>query len=522
MLQLHRTAQRSVSRLRQSRFPTSVSSSRASQFPTFSQFQRGYASTSNEPYDVVVIGGGPGGYVAAIKAAQLGLRTACVEKRGSLGGTCLNVGCIPSKAMLNNSHLYHQAQHDFKRRGIDVSEVSLNLPTMLSAKDASVTGLTKGVEFLFKQNGVTYVKGTASFQSPTEISVVLNEDNSTTTLTAKNTIIATGSEVTPFPGGAVPAIDEKVVVSSTGALSLERVPEKMVVIGGGVIGLELGSVWSRLGAEVTVVEFLGSIGGAGIDEEVAKQFQRLLQKQGLKFKLNTKVVAGQRVQSANGDGVVVKVEAAKGGKEEEIDADVVLVAIGRRPYTEGLNLEAIGVEVDPKGRIIIDDQFNTSVKGIKCIGDVTFGPMLAHKAEEEGIAAIEYIKTGHGHVNYNAIPSVVYTHPEVSWVGKTEQELKKDGVQYNVGKFSFTANSRAKTNLDTDGFVKILAEKETDRILGVHIIGPNAGEMIAEGVLAMEYGASAEDVARTTHAHPTLSEAFKEACMAAFSKPIHQ
>ncbi|KAL0059440.1 dihydrolipoamide dehydrogenase precursor [Marasmius tenuissimus] len=518
MLQLQRTAQRSISRrLRQTTFAhTSVS--RATQVPLF---RRGYASAADEPYDVVVIGGGPGGYVAAIKAAQLGLRTACVEKRGSLGGTCLNVGCIPSKAMLNNSHLYHQAQHDFKKRGIEVGEVSLNLPTMLAAKDSSVTGLTKGVEFLFKQNGVTYVKGTASFASPTEISVTLNEDNSKTTLTTKNTIIATGSEVTPFPGGAVPDIDEKVIISSTGALSLEKVPEKMVVIGGGVIGLELGSVWSRLGAEVTVVEFLGGIGGAGIDEEVAKNFQKLLQKQGLKFKLNTKVVGGERVQGANGDAVAVKVEAAKGGKEEEINADVVLVAIGRRPYTQGLNLEAIGVEVDNKGRIVIDDQFNTSVKGIKCIGDVTFGPMLAHKAEEEGIAAVEYIKSGHGHVNYAAIPSVVYTHPEVAWVGKTEQDLKKEGVKYNVGKFNFTANSRAKTNVDTEGFVKILAEKETDRILGVHIIGPNAGEMIAEGVLAMEYGASSEDVARTTHAHPTLSEAFKEACMAASSKPIH-
>ncbi|KAK7061126.1 dihydrolipoamide dehydrogenase precursor [Paramarasmius palmivorus] len=506
-------------RLRQSTFPRTNTSS------TVARFQRGYASAAeDEPYDVVVIGGGPGGYVAAIKAAQLGLRTACVEKRGSLGGTCLNVGCIPSKAMLNNSHLYHMAQHDFKKRGIDVSGVALNLPAMLSAKENSVTGLTKGIEFLFKQNGVTYVKGTASFASPTQISVALNDNGgTTTTLNAKNTIIATGSEVTPFPGGAVPDIDEKVIVSSTGALSLEKVPEKLIVIGGGVIGLELGSVWSRLGAEVTVVEFLGGIGGAGIDEEVAKQFQRLLSKQGLKFKLNTKVVGGERVKFANGgEGVSVKVEAAKGGKEELLDADVVLVAIGRRPYTQGLNLEAIGVEVDNRGRVVIDDQFNTSVKGIKCIGDATFGPMLAHKAEEEGIAAVEYIKSGHGHVNYNVIPSVVYTHPEVAWVGKTEQDLKKEGVQYNVGKFSFTANSRAKTNLDTDGFVKILAEKETDRILGVHVIGPNAGEMISEGVLAMEYGASSEDVARTCHAHPTLSEAFKEACMAAFGKPIHQ
>ncbi|KAF9465996.1 dihydrolipoyl dehydrogenase [Collybia nuda] len=475
---------------------------------------RGLA-TASEPYDVVVIGGGPGGYVAAIKAAQLGLKTACVEKRGSLGGTCLNVGCIPSKAMLNNSHLYHQAQHDFKRRGIDVSGVSLNLETMLGAKDTAVAGLTKGIEFLFKQNKVDYIKGAASFTSPTSISVDLL-DGGKTEVQTKNFVIATGSEVTPFPGGAI-EIDEKQIVSSTGALELQKVPEKLVVIGGGIIGLEMGSVWSRLGSEVTVVEFLGGIGGAGIDEEVAKGFQRLLTKQGIKFKLNTKVLSAEKKDGK----VFLKAEAAKGGKEETLEADVVLVAIGRRPYVQGLNLEAVGVELDNKGRIVIDDQFNTSVKNIKCIGDVTFGPMLAHKAEEEGIAAVEFLKSGHGHVNYNAIPSVVYTHPEVAWVGKTEQELKAAGVQYNIGKFNFSANSRAKTNMDADGFVKILAEKETDRIVGVHIIGPNAGEMISEGVLAVEYGASSEDIARTSHAHPTLSEAFKEAAMAAHSKPIH-
>ncbi|KAF5370903.1 hypothetical protein D9615_009804 [Tricholomella constricta] len=477
-------------------------------------WKRGLA-TAAEPYDVVVIGAGPGGYVAAIKAAQLGLRTACVEKRGSLGGTCLNVGCIPSKAMLNNSHIYHQTQHDLKRRGIDVTGVSLNLETMLAAKDNAVTGLTKGIEFLFKQNKVDYIKGAASFVSPTKISVDLT-DGGKSEVDSKNFLIATGSEVTPFPGGGIP-IDEQQIVSSTGALSLQKVPEKLVVIGGGIIGLEMGSVWSRLGSEVTVVEFLGGIGGAGIDEDVAKQFQRLLTKQGIKFKLNTKVVSAEKQDGK----VFLKAEAVKTGKEETLEADVVLVAIGRRPYVEGLNLAAAGVELDNKGRIIIDDQFNTSAKNIKCIGDVTFGPMLAHKAEEEGIAAVEYIKSGHGHVNYNAIPSVVYTHPEVSWVGKTEQELKAAGVKYNIGKFSFSANSRAKTNMDSEGFVKILAEKETDKVLGVHIIGPNAGEMIGEGVLALEYGASAEDIARTTHAHPTLSEAFKEAAMAAYSKPIH-
>ncbi|PPQ65852.1 hypothetical protein CVT26_000786, partial [Gymnopilus dilepis] len=479
---------------------------------------RGLATAANEPYDVVVIGGGPGGYVAAIKAAQLGLRTACIEKRGSLGGTCLNVGCIPSKAMLNNSHLYHQAQHDFARRGIDAT-VSLNLPKMLEAKNNAVLGLTKGVEYLFRQNKVDYIKGAASFVSPNRLSISPIADapeGTPTEVEGKNIIIATGSEVAPFPGGAI-TIDEKQIVSSTGALELQEVPKKMVVIGGGIIGLEMGSVWSRLGAEVTVVEFLGAIGGAGIDEEVSKQFQRLLQKQGLKFKLNTKVLSAEKKDGK----VILEAEPAKGGQSESLEADVVLVAVGRRPYTDGLNIEAAGVLLDNKGRIVIDDQFTTSQKHIKCIGDVTFGPMLAHKAEEEGIAAVEFIKSGHGHVNYAAIPSVVYTHPEVAWVGQTEQDLKAAGVKYSVGKFSFTANSRAKTNLETEGFVKIITEKETDRILGVHIIGPNAGEMIAEGVLAVEYGASAEDVARTCHAHPTLSEAFKEAAMAAYSKPIH-
>ncbi|KAL0958993.1 hypothetical protein HGRIS_014307 [Hohenbuehelia grisea] len=417
--------------------------------------------------------------------------------------------------MLNNSHLYHQAKHDFKKRGIDVAGVELNLPQMLKAKNDAVTGLTKGIEFLFKNNKVDYIKGAGSFISPTKIGVQLLEGGETE-VEAKNIIIATGSEVAPFPGGAI-QIDEKQIVSSTGALDLQEVPGKMVVIGGGIIGLEMGSVWSRLGAEVTVVEFLGAIGGAGIDEEVAKSFQKLLTKQGMKFKLNTKVLSAEK---ENGK-ITVKTESAKGGKEETFDADVVLVAVGRRPYVEGLNLEAIGVEIDNKGRIVIDDQFNTSVKNIKCIGDVTFGPMLAHKAEEEGIAAVEYVKSGHGHVNYAAIPSVVYTHPEVAWVGKTEQELKAADVKYNIGKFPFSANSRAKTNLDTDGFVKFITEKETDRILGVHIIGPNAGEMISEAVVALEYGASSEDIARTCHAHPTLSEAFKEAAMAASAKPIH-
>ncbi|EJD05285.1 dihydrolipoyl dehydrogenase [Fomitiporia mediterranea MF3/22] len=477
---------------------------------------RGFA-TPSEPYDAIIVGGGPGGYVCAIKAAQLGLKTACIEKRGALGGTCLNVGCIPSKAMLNNSHLYHQAMHDMKHRGIDIGSVSLNLDTMLKAKVQSVTGLTKGVEGLFKKNKVDYIKGTASFVSPTRLAVQLN-DGGEAELEGKNIVIATGSEVTPFPGGAI-TIDEKRIVSSTGALELTKVPNKMVVIGGGIIGLEMGSVWSRLGAEVTVVEFLGGIGGAGIDEEIAKQFQKILAKQGLKFKLNTKVLSAEP-QGEDGP-VSVKTEAAKGGNEETFEADVVLVAVGRRPFTDGLGLEKVGVEVDEKGRVVVDSQYNTSVKGIRCIGDATFGPMLAHKAEEEGIAVAEYLKTGHGHVNYGAIPSVVYTHPEVAWVGASEGDLQKSGTKYKVGKFPFLANSRAKTNLDTEGMVKFLVEAETDRVLGVHIIGPNAGEMIASAVLAMEYSASAEDIARTTHAHPTLSEAFKEAAMASYDKPIH-
>lgn len=472
---------------------------------------RGYASSS-DPYDVLVIGGGPGGYVAAIKAAQHGLKTACVEKRGSLGGTCLNVGCIPSKSLLNNSHIYHQTQHDLKNRGIDVGDVKLNLPNMLKAKEGSVSALTKGIEGLFKKNKVDYIKGTASFSGPNSVDVKLL-DGGDQQVEAKNIIIATGSEVTPFPGVE---IDEEQIISSTGALSLKEVPEKMVVIGGGVIGLELGSVWSRLGAKVTVIEFQGAIGGPGLDQEVSTQFKKLLEKQGLKFQLNTKVNSMEKK-----DGKVMIRAEGKDGKEQELDANVVLVSIGRRPVTQGLNLEAIGVELDKKGRVVVDDEFNTTCKGVKCIGDVTFGPMLAHKAEDEGIAVAEMIATGYGHVNYDVIPSVIYTHPEVAWVGKSEQQLKDEGIEYKIGKFPFLANSRAKTNVDTDGFVKFLAEKETDKILSVFIIGPNAGEMIAEAGLAMEYGASAEDVGRTCHAHPTLSEAFKEAAMAAYSKPIH-
>ncbi|KAF9148457.1 dihydrolipoamide dehydrogenase precursor [Linnemannia schmuckeri] len=480
--------------------------------PAFTSMPRLY-STATEELDLVVIGGGPGGYVAAIKAAQLGLKTACVEKRGALGGTCLNVGCIPSKAMLNNSHIYHQTQHDLKARGIDVGSVALNLPVMLKAKTTAVTGLTKGIEGLFKKNKVAYHKGAGKFLNANEIEVTGN-DGTVSTLKAKNILIATGSVPSGFPGIE---IDEKKIVTSTGALDLQEVPKKMVVIGAGVIGLELGSVWQRLGAEVTVVEYLGAI-GAGMDSDMAKAFHRTLSKQGFKFKLSTKVIGTEQLADGR---VGVKVEAAKGGNAETLEADVVLVSIGRKPYTEGLGLENVGIQVDERGRIPIDSEFRTSVPNIRCIGDVTYGAMLAHKAEEEGIAAVEYMNGGHGHVNYDVIPSVIYTHPEVAWCGKSEDEVKKSGVAYNVGTFPFAANSRARTNADAEGMVKMISDKETDRILGIHIMGPNAGEMIAEGVLAMEYGASSEDIARTCHAHPTLSEAFKEAAMATHGKPIH-
>ncbi|SPJ78967.1 probable LPD1 - dihydrolipoamide dehydrogenase precursor [Fusarium torulosum] len=480
--------------------------------PSLSRWTRGFASEAEEK-DLVVIGGGVAGYVAAIKAGQEGMKVTCIEKRGSLGGTCLNVGCIPSKSLLNNSHLYHQILHDTKSRGIEVGEVKLNLANLMKAKETSVSGLTKGIEYLFKKNGVEYIKGAASFASEHEIKVDLNEGGETS-VRGKNILIATGSEATPFPGLE---IDEKRVITSTGAIALEKVPETMTVIGGGIIGLEMASVWSRLGSKVTIVEFLGQIGGPGMDTEIAKNAQKILKKQGLEFKLNTKVVSGDK----SGDKVKLEVDSAKGGKPESIESDVVLVAIGRRPYTAGLGLENIGLENDDRGRVIIDSEYRTKIPHIRCVGDVTFGPMLAHKAEEEAVAVVEYIKKGYGHVNYGAIPSVMYTHPEVAWVGQSEQDLKNQNIPYRVGSFPFVANSRAKTNQDTDGMVKMLADPETDRILGVHIIGPNAGEMIAEGTLALEYGASSEDIARTCHAHPTLAEAFKEAAMATHAKAIH-
>lgn len=466
-------------------------------------------------HDVVVIGGGPGGYVAAIKAAQLGFNTACIEKRGALGGTCLNVGCIPSKALLNNSHLYHEIKTEASVRGIDISgEVTPNLGNLMKAKDSAVKQLTGGIEMLFKKNKVTYYKGNGSFVDEHTVKVDPIEGGEEATLEATNIIIATGSEPTPFPGIEV---DEERIVSSTGALALAEIPKKMVVIGGGIIGLEMGSVWSRLGTEVTILEFMPAIGGAGMDAEVSKATQKFLTKQGIKFKLGAKVTKGVR----NGESVDIEYEDTKTGKLETLDADVLLVAVGRRPFSAGLNAEAIGLDFDKKGRVVIDSEFKTKHSHIQCIGDATFGAMLAHKAEEEGIAAVEYIKNGHGHVNYGNIPAVMYSHPEVAWVGRTEEELKAAGVKYKTGKFPFIANSRAKTNMDTEGFVKFIADADTQRVLGVHIIGPNAGEMIAEAGLALEYGASCEDIYRVCHAHPTLSEAFKEAAMSVFDKPIN-
>jgi len=469
---------------------------------------RQYASSTTDA-DLVVIGSGPGGYVAAIKAAQLGLKTVCVEKNATLGGTCLNVGCIPSKALLNNSQYYHVAKKEFKERGIDVSEVKLNLDQMMKAKRTSVSQLTGGIAMLFKNNKVTHMNGFGKITSPNQVTVV-NEDGSEDIVNTKNIMIATGSEVTPFPGIE---IDEETIVSSTGALSLKEVPKRMIVIGAGVIGVELGSVWSRLGSEVTAVEFLDHVGGMGIDMEVSKSFQRSLTKQGLKFKLGHKVTGATRQE----DGTIsVQVEKKKNGKTEELVCDVLLVCVGRRPYTNNMGLEEVGVVKDDKNRVAVNERFQTNIPSIYAIGDAVQGPMLAHKAEDEGIITVEGICGSAVHIDYNCVPSVVYTHPEVAWVGKTEEDLKNENIPYKVGKFPMAANSRAKTNNDTDGLVKILSHKETDRILGAHIVASCAGELINEAALAMEYGAAAEDVARVCHAHPTVSEAFREACLAAY------
>jgi len=464
-------------------------------------------------YDVIVIGTGPGGYVCAIRAAQLGLKTAVVEKNPTFGGTCLNVGCIPSKAMLHASELYEEVGHSFAQMGIKVGKPSVDLPALLKYKEQNVDSNVKGVDFLFKKNKIEAFRGAGRIAAPGKVEVK-GADGKTQTLETKNIIIATGSDVARLNGID---IDEKRIVSSTGALELAKVPQKLLVVGAGIIGLELGSVWRRLGAQVTIVEFLDHI-LPGIDGEVARQFHRLLQKQGVAFKLSSKVTG----VDGSGKTLKVKVEqAAGGGAAEIIEADVVLVAIGRVPFTEGLGLEALGVKKDNRGRVIVDPHFQTSVAGIYAIGDVIAGPMLAHKAEDEGIAAAEIIAGKAGHVNYEVIPNVVYTSPEIAAVGKTEEELKQAGVAYQVGKFPFSANGRARANLATDGFVKILADAKTDRVLGVHILGPDAEALIAEAAMAMEFGASSEDIARTCHAHPTLSEAVKEAALAVAKRAIN-
>ncbi len=464
-------------------------------------------------YDLVVIGGGPGGYVAAIRAAQLGLKTACVEKRATLGGTCLNVGCIPSKALLQSSEKFHEAQNGLAVHGVKVGKIELDLKAMMGHKDKVVADNTGGIVFLFKKNKVDWIKGAGRVAAAGKVEVHPSDGGGTTTLAAKNIVIATGSDVMPLPGVA---IDESKIVSSTGALALAEVPKRMIVVGAGYIGLEMGSVWRRLGSEVTVVEFLDRI-LPGMDGDVAKQMQRILAKQGLAFKLGMKVTAAKLTNQ----GVEATVEPAKGGAAETLAADVVLVAIGRRPFTEGLGLEEAGVALDERGRVKTDGHFRTNVAGIWALGDVIAGPMLAHKAEDEGVAVAEIIAGQAGHVNYEAIPGVVYTWPEAASVGQTEEQLKDAGVAYKVGKFPFTANARARAMAMTDGFVKILADKTTDRVLGVHIVGPNAGDLIAELVLAMEFSASAEDIARTCHAHPTLNEAVKEAALAVDGRPIH-
>jgi dihydrolipoamide dehydrogenase len=457
-------------------------------------------------YDLIVIGSGPGGYVCAIRAAQLGMKTAVVEKCPTFGGTCLNIGCIPSKAMLNASELYEEAAHKFGAMGIEVGKPSVDLAAMLQYKQQGVDSNVKGVDYLFKKNKIETFHGAGRIVAPGKIEVK-GADGGTQVLETKNIVIATGSDVARLNDID---IDEKRIVSSTGALDLAKVPQKLLIVGAGIIGLELGSVWRRLGAEVTIVEFLDHI-LPGIDGEIGRQFQRMLQKQGLAFRLSSKVAA----VDASGKTLKVKVEPAAGGDAAELlEADIVLVAIGRVPYTDGLGLEAVDVKKDNRGRVIVDPHFRTNVEGIYAIGDVIAGPMLAHKAEDEGVAVAEILAGQAGHVNYDVIPNVVYTYPEIASVGKTEEELKAAGIAYKVGKFPFTANARARVNLTPEGFVKILADAKTDRVLGVHILGPDAGNMIGEAAVAMEFGASSEDIARTCHAHPTLTEAIKEAALA--------
>jgi dihydrolipoamide dehydrogenase len=467
---------------------------------------------SDNAFDLIVIGAGPGGYVAAIRGAQLGFKTACVDSGAALGGTCLNVGCIPSKALLHSSELYQQAKSGLGAHGIKATGVSFNIAAMLAHKDKVVGDLTQGIEYLFKKNKVTWLKGKGAITGPGEVKVTPAKGKAAA-YTAKNILIATGSDVARLPGVE---IDENRIVSSTGVLNLPKVPKHLVVVGGGYIGLEMGSVWLRLGAKVTVVEFLDAILPT-MDNEAAKQMQRLLTKQGMEFRLGTKVLAAKTTNR----GVSLTIAPSKGGDQEEIKCDTVLVAIGRVPYTHGLGLKPLGVEMDARGRVKTDSRFQTNVPGIYAVGDVIDGPMLAHKAEEEGVAAVEAMAGQAVHVNYDAIPGVVYTWPEAAAVGKTEEQLKEAGIEYATGKFPFMANSRGRANGETDGFVKILADAKTDRVLGVHIVGADAGTLIAELALAMEFGASAEDVARTCHAHPTLNEAVKEAALAVAGRAIH-
>ena len=463
-----------------------------------------------EKFDSVVIGGGPGGYVCAIRLAQLGQKTACIESRGALGGTCLNIGCIPSKNLLNLSENFKKAKN-FSKIGIETGDVKLNLDKMMKNKDKAVSILTKGVEFLFKKNKVTYLKGFGSFISDKKISVK-GEDGKNKEVEAKNIIIATGSEAMPMPNVE---FDEETIVSSTGALSLKAVPKNLVIVGGGYIGLEMGSVWSRLGAEVNVIEFLDHI-TPGMDREISEEFMKILKKQNIKFHLNRKVTSIKKTNS----GVQIST-LDKNGDDKEFNCDVALISIGRKPFTSNLNLNSVGVKLDEKGRIKIDKKFQTSAKNIYAIGDVIDGPMLAHKAEEEGIAVAEIIAGQSGHVNYDLIPGVIYTSPEVASIGLTEEQLKEKNKSYKIGKFPFMANSRAKAIDEPEGFVKILADKATDKVLGVHMIGPHVGEMIAEMAVAMEFGASSEDIARTCHAHPTFSEAIKEAALSVEKRQIH-
>src|SRR5689334_10655026 len=464
------------------------------------------------PYDLIVIGSGPGGYVCAIRAAQLGMKTAVVEKRATFGGTCLNIGCIPSKALLHASELFDEAGHTFGKMGIGISEPRLDLKAMMAFKDQGVEGNVRGVDFLFKKNKIDAFFGSGRIVAPGKVEVK-GEGGKAQTIEAKSIVIATGSDVVRLKGIE---IDEQRIGSSTGALSLPEVPRHLLVVGAGVIGLELGSVWRRLGAQVTVVEFLDGV-LPGVDGEVRRQAQRLLERQGITFKLSSKVTA----VDSSGKRLKATVEPAKGGAAETIEADIVMVAIGRVPYTEGLGLAEVGVKFDERGRVVVDHYYATSVPGIWAIGDVIAGPMLAHKAEDEGVAVAEILVGQAGHVNYGAIPNVVYTFPEIATVGKSEEELKAEGIAYTVGKFPMTANGRAKVNLTSDGFIKILADAKSDRVLGVHMVCADAGNMIAEAVLAMEFGASAEDIARTCHAHPTLSEAVKEAAMAVAKRAIH-